>query len=346
MKQYKKVIIFFGAALTAVAGVYILKSAQKAPAQITIAFAGDTMLGRLVNEKIKKKGYKYPFGNLIPLLHQTNLNIINLETTLTKSTKRVPKIFNFRSEPDNVQTLKEGRIDIVSLANNHIKDFSDEGLLETVATLDDAGIKHVGAGANIQQAKRAVIVEKNGLKVGIVGYTDNEPSWKATKNKPGTNFIEIDEIKTVKKDIRELRKQVDVLIVTLHWGPNMKTVPSQKFIDFAHQLVEAGVDIIHGHSSHVFQGVEVYKNSLIMYDTGDFVDDYYVTPELRNDRSFLFLVTATKNGPKKLKLIPTLISNMQVNLAPEKDAQESLKHIQKLSKRLRTIVDKNGVIKF
>jgi len=340
----QKIIIGVVAGLIVVTGAAILKTKKNSPAQVTIAFAGDTMLGRLVNQKIETAGYKYPLGNIIPLLHKTDLNIVNLETTLTKHMLRIPKVFNFRAEPDRVQTLKEGRIDIVSLANNHSKDFGDIGLLETIATLDSAGIQHVGAGATLTEAKKPFVVQKNGITIGVIGYTDNEPSWKAEKNKPGTNFIEVDEIESVKKDIRTLRTQVDILIVTLHWGPNMQTVPSQKFVDFAHQLVDAGVDIIHGHSSHVFQGVEVYKNSLIMYDTGDLVDDYHVTPELRNDRSFLFLVTATKQGPQKLKLIPTLISNMQVNLAPQKDAQASLTLMQKRSANLRTTVTDDGVV--
>ena len=115
---------------------------------VTIGLAGDTMLGRMVNEVITLKGYAYPWGNMIPVLKSTDINLVNLETTLTHYTKPVPKVFNFRADPDRVQCLKEARIDVVNIANNHILDFGPEGLLETIKVLDQANIEYVGAGPN------------------------------------------------------------------------------------------------------------------------------------------------------------------------------------------------------
>jgi len=136
--------------------------------------------------------------------------------------------------------------------------------------------------------------------------------------------------------IIQLRPQVDLLILSIHWGPNMEERPTPNFKDFAHQLIEIGVDIIHGHSAHLFQGIEVYKKKIILYDTGDFIDDYYVDPYLRNDRSFFFIVEADKQELCKLRLIPALISNFQVNKAEGKDAEETLNRMQQLSKELNT----------
>ena len=307
---------------------------------ITIGFAGDTMLGRLVNETIKKEGFLYPWGNILQQLKQHDLNIINLETTLTWSTNAVPKVFNFKSDPPHVQVLAEGNIDVVNIANNHIKDFNDEGLLETIKTLDDAHIKHVGAGISDTKARTPVILEKKGIKIGILGATDNESTWLAGPEKPGTNYFSTDNMQTLLTDITAAKKQADIVIVSLQWGPNKREKPSQDFIKAAHSMVDAGADIIHGHSAHIFQGVEIYKNALIMYDTGDFVDDYAVYPDLRNDRSFIFVVQVTKNGPQKLTLIPILISNMQVNNAPDYDAQESIARMQQLSKQFGTLFKK------
>lgn len=310
--------------------------------EITIAFAGDTMLGRLANSVISKKGYKYPWGNMLSYLKENDLNIINLETTLTKNEKKVPKVFNFKADPDKVQTLIEGNIDVVTLANNHSLDFSEEGLLETIEVLDKANILHVGAGKNIELARKPVIITKHGITFGIIGFTDNEPGWLATKTKPGSNYIKVGDIEKIKQNIALIKNDVNYVIVTAHWGPNKRQRPTQEFINFAHQMIDAGVDIFHGHSAHIFQGIEVYKNKIIMYDTGDFVDDYAVYSDLRNDHSFLFRITLTKDKLKGIELIPVLISNMQVNTAPSDQAMEMLEKMKRLSAEFKTSIEIKG----
>ena len=116
----------------------------------------------------------------------------------------------------------------------------------------------------------------------------------------------------------------------------MKRKPSNAFIRFAHRMIEAGADILHGHSAHIFQGIEVYRNKLILYDTGDFVDDYYVTPALRNDQSFFYIVHADSNGIIKLELFPVLISNMQVNRATGRDYEQTVRRLKDLSEPFGT----------
>lgn len=306
---------------------------------VTIGFMGDVMIGRLVNEIIPTKGYAYPWGNTLSLLQKMDLRIINLETTLTTHQEKNPKVFNFKALPDRVETLKIAHIDVANLANNHTLDFMQEGLAETIATLDSANIKHVGAGMNEQEAQQPVIITKNNIRIGIIGYTDNEPTWKAEKNKPGINYIRVGDLHTIKKQITALRPDVDILIVTSHWGPNMQQRPSQEFIQFAHDIIDAGADIIHGHSSHVFQGIEIYKNKIIMYDTGDFIDDYAVDPQLRNDQSCLFTVVVNKKGPQSVTVTPVVINDMQVNLATAKEKEEIMRRIQKLSQEFGTTMN-------
>lgn len=301
---------------------------------LVIGLTGDVMLGRLVNQQIDLAGYKYPWGNVLPLLRKNDINIINLETTLTKSTKKVPKVFNFKADPDKVQTLKEANIDVVNLANNHILDFSEEGLIETISVLDKAGIKHTGAGINKEAIKPVIIIKKN-VTIGVIGYTDNEARWEAT-DKPGTNYAKVGDIKKIEPEIKKLRDKVDILIFTIHWGPNNRKRPTLLFRKFAHNVIDLGVDIFHGHSAHIFQGIEIYNDKLILYDTGDFVDDYYVTPSLRNDQSFLYLVDVNKSGIKKVELISVLISNMQVNRATEENYRETVDRVIQLSKEFGT----------
>ena len=344
-------LFFTGLCALLLAGTYNqMKKNPTVKPTITIGIAGDTMLGRLVNETIahinttkQGQGFIYPWGNVLPYLKKNDLNLVNLETTLTTSEKKVAKVFNFKADPAVVKTLIAGNITVVNLANNHSLDFGPEGLTQTISTLDAAGIAHIGAGANTTLARKPVIIEKNGIKIGFIGLTDNEPSWKATRTKAGTNYIHVGNIEHVRKDIAQVRDSVDLLIASIHWGPNKREVPTQEFIDFAHQMIESGVDILHGHSAHVVQGIEVYKNKLILYDTGDFVDDYIVGPVLRNDHTFLFQVAVIKDGIEKLTLIPLLIKMMQVNRAPDDDKSTMVKRIKKLSLPFGTqMEEKNG----
>lgn len=342
MKKHFKIIglIFFVLSFLA----SYMYTTQKNKNHVLIGFAGDVMIGRLVNDIIEKKGYSYPWGNSLSMLAQTDIRIINLETTLTSHTQKNPKVFNFKALPDRVKTLQSAHIDIVNLANNHSLDFKKEGLAETIATLDSAGILHVGAGADIQHARKPVILTKHGIKIGIIGYTDNEPTWKATEDTPGINYIHVGDVQNIAQQIHSLRPLVDIVIVTSHWGPNMQQVPSPDFIEFAHAIIDNGADIIHGHSSHIFQGIEIYKNKVIMYDTGDFIDDYAVDPQLRNDQSLFFAINVTKNGPTSITLTPVIINNMQVNIADHTDKKEIIHRIQKLSHQFNTTITDDGII--
>ncbi len=299
-----------------------------------IGLAGDVMIGRLVDE------YGGPiWGDMLPVIKECDFTLINLEAALTHSQHIVPKVFNFKSNLTHVSWLKEALIDAVNLANNHVLDYDVEGLLETLTTLDKADILHVGGGRSATEAKAPAIKEIKGITIGILGITDNEPGWRAGKHSAGINFVEVGDVDAVKEDILALRKKVDILIVSQHIGPNMVERPSKSKVHFAHALIDLGVDIIHSHSAHIFQGVEVYKKKLILYDSGDFVDDYYVDPHLRNDRTFFFRVDVDKNGPKKLTLIPALISNFQVNHAKGEDKEACLSRMIALSGEFGTTFD-------
>ena len=314
---------------------------------LTIGFTGDVMIGRSADPVISTNGYAYPWGNVLPLLKSTDINIINLETTLTHSNRIVPKVFNFKATPDKVQTLTEARVTLANLANNHILDFAEEGLGETIRTLDAAGILHVGAGMNYEEAARPEILLKKDIRLGLLGFTDNEPTWKATVKNCGTNYIDISMAKDREEAlqaIRHLRKETDWLIVSIHWGYNMVERPSSTFVDFAHQMVAAGADIIHGHSAHIFQAIEIFNHRLILYDTGDFVDDYMVHAKFRNDLSFLFLVKVSKREIEQVKLVPVMIDDCQVNRAEEHVYRWSIRRMQELSSKFRTEVSDNGEI--
>ncbi|MFQ5863326.1 MAG: CapA family protein [Candidatus Brocadiales bacterium] len=307
---------------------------------VTLAITGDVMLGRNVNEFITFHGPSYPWGDMLPVIRQAGLRLINLECTITAQERRwskTPKVFFFRTRPENVGVLKAAGINFVSLANNHILDFREEGLVETIEVLDRAGIAHAGAGKDMEEAERPAFLGAGGLKFGIVAFTDNEPVWAAGEDKVGINYVpislDLDEghLFRVQKALERARERSDFVIATFHWGPNMVRYPSRDFIDFAHAVIDAGCDLFWGHSAHLFQPVEVYKGRLILYDTGDFIDDYAVGPE-RNDESFLFVVTVDEDGTVLLRLIPVIILRCQVNQARGETAREICKKMQSLSK--------------
>ncbi|HEX5169701.1 MAG TPA: CapA family protein [Cyclobacteriaceae bacterium] len=308
---------------------------------LTIGLTGDVMIGRTLDGIIEERGYDFPWGNVLSLMNGTDLNLINLETTLTYSVNEVHKTFNFKAAPDKVKSLLNANISIVNLANNHILDYGEEGLLETITTLASAGIKFIGAGNNISEALAPVIVDRDSIKLGVLGLTDNEPGWKAT-SRPGTNYLDISDKReraVILNSIEELRKKCDVLIVSIHWGPNMQKEPPSGFITFAHDMINCGASVIHGHSAHIFQGIECFNNGIVLYDTGDFVDDYAVDPELRNDLSAFFILRVSTSGIVDLEFIPIAISGYQVNQAVGADRAWVIQHMMKLSSVFGTKVD-------
>jgi len=304
--------------------------------RVVLALGGDVMIGRLVNRSIALHGYVHPWGDVLPLLGRTDLNLVNLEAALTTCSEPVPKVFNFRADPDRVHTLQAARIDVVTLANNHVLDYGPAGLEETLVVLERAGIAHVGAGKDAHGARSPVVLTRNGLRIGILGCTDNEPGWAATEGTPGTFYVRVGDLEPLRRVIAALRPEVDLLVLSMHWGPNMRERPTPAFVRFARTLVDLGVDILHGHSAHLVQGIEWYRGSLILYDTGDFVDDYAVDPQLRNDRSFLFLVEVDRAGIRRLCLVPVLIGAMQVNLALGDERTETIARMARLCAEMGT----------
>ncbi|MDF2157176.1 CapA family protein [Algoriphagus sp. CAU 1675] len=315
---------------------------------LRIGFAGDVMLGRTLDHILDERGYWYPWGDVLPIMQQTDLNIINLETALTNSEDKVLKTFNFKAKPDKVESLVKARITVVNLANNHVLDYGESGLIETLNTLKGAGIKYVGAGMNLEEAESPEFVEIKGIRVGVIGMTDNESTWKAGKG-PGTNYLEIESEKDrakVLQTIEKARRQCDCLVVSIHWGPNMVESPPEEFVQFAHSMIDHGANIIHGHSAHIFQAVEQYHGGLILYDTGDFVDDYVVDPLLRNDRSAFFEIYVGCSGVKKLEVIPVRIFDYQANKAIGEDYQWVMRRFQKSSSEFDTVLGEDGVLNF
>jgi poly-gamma-glutamate synthesis protein (capsule biosynthesis protein) len=185
--------------------------------------------------------------------------------------------------------------------------------------LDRAGIVHSGAGLSYQQASQLATTDFCGRKLGLIAFTDNEPEWEATAAEPGVFYVPTDLNDSRAEKLLHLTQEssrvVDFLIVSAHWGSNWGYCPPREHIVFAHALIEAGADIVFGHSSHVFRGIEFYKGRPILYSAGNFIDDYAIDRVERNDQSFIFLIEVAGRKPRVVHLCPTLIRGCRASLA-------------------------------
>jgi poly-gamma-glutamate capsule biosynthesis protein CapA/YwtB (metallophosphatase superfamily) len=312
---------------------------------ITLALTGDVMLGRGVNETLRAARPEEPWGDVLPLLRSADLRIINLECAVTEHERpwsRTRKVFHFRADPLAIEVLRAARIDACSLANNHTLDFEEEGLLDTLARLYAAGIGYAGAGRDLEEAGRPVLLDGG---VALVAFTDNEPPFAARPDKPGTNYLPVslepEVLHRVEEAIEAAREAgAETVVFSNHWGPNMMERPREIFRRFARAVVDLGADVYYGHSAHVFQGVEIYRGKPILYDTGDFIDDYAVDPRLRNDRSFLFRVSVEGGDLGRLELFPVSLPYARVELARGDEREAILDRMVILSAEMGTALER------
>lgn len=314
-----------------------------------LIFTGDVMLGRLINQNlIASKDYPSLWGDTEKIFSGADLTFINLECALTRQANQGEKetpVFFFKSDPQNVKALTCVGVDYACLANNHILDFGERGLDETIETLKKNKIAFSGAGKNLKMAQKPAVIKINKILIKVFAFSDNEPVWEAGKEKPGIFYLPIDltdlRVKDFLKTIRQAKSRGGVVIVSAHWGPNMVRVPLPHHRQFARALIEAGCDLFHGHSAHVFQGVEIYPRTqagcgVIFYDCGEMIDDYAIDPILRNDESFIFEVDLKKGQIQKVILHPILIENLQVNLAQGKHTERICEKMLDLCQDLGT----------
>ena len=326
---------------------------------LTIFLCGDVMLGRAVDQIFQFKtdprlyetvnndakqylplkmlryakknhyvGYDYIWGPLLksPFYTNADLKIINLETSITHSQKPELKAVLYKMHPQNIETIKVANIDYCNMANNHVKDWGLDGLLETLNILKKNKINYGGIGKNLFEAQQPTCFHINNRKIFI--FSIAEPGsgtpleWKATHQNPGVNMIDIDDLTQILKFVDLIKKTTnndDFIIVSIHWGSNWGWTIEDKYRNFAHHLIDyANVDLIHGHSSHHFRPIEMYKNKLIFYGCGDLINDYETinNPIHEQFKPHISLTYyPTYNNDKqivKLIIIPFTIKNLQL----------------------------------
>ena len=263
---------------------------------------------------------------------QPDARIINLETAVTRSNDRVQKGINYRMSPENAACLGDAKIDCCILANNHVLDWGRAGLRETLATLQQLNIKVAGAGRNERDAKAPAVLNLAKARLLIFAFgspTSGVPlDWAAADDAAGINLLsELSEAKAllVADQIMALRRPGDLIVVSIHWGTNWGYHVSDEQRKFAHRLIDkAGVSIIHGHSSHHPRPIEIYRDRLILYGSGDFLNDYEGIPgyeRYRDDLTLMYFIDLDPTGGslQALKLVPLQIKNFRLSIPLQRD---------------------------
>jgi poly-gamma-glutamate capsule biosynthesis protein CapA/YwtB (metallophosphatase superfamily) len=267
---------------------------------VRLALAGDTMLGRGVAERLMHDPNHVLFApELVDVISEADLFVLNLECCISARGEPWPgRVFHFRAPPWAAEILARLGVDCVTLANNHALDFGPDALLDTLSHLDAAGIRVVGAGTDLERARAPAVID--GLTV--VAFTDHPAEYGARPNHPCVALGPPDSLPTA-----------DLLLVTPHWGTNMTTDPPRYVRRMARALVDSGATLVAGHSAHVFHGVA----PRVLYDLGDFIDDYAVDRKLRNDLGLLFLVDLAGD---RLEAIPLKLEFARTRPAAGDDA--------------------------
>jgi poly-gamma-glutamate synthesis protein (capsule biosynthesis protein) len=269
--------------------------------------------------------FDYVWGEALKELQRarTDVRIINLETSITSNDEYWPgKEVLYRMHPENIGCLTAAQIDCCCLANNHVLDWGYPGLEETLQTLDRVGLAHAGAGHNATEAAAPAVIaltpasaprgESQGEGGRALVFAFASPSsgvpwqWSATEDRPGVNLLDDlsgETARHIASRTRAVKRPGDVLVASIHWGSNWGyEIPNDR-VQFAHRLIEEGVDIIHGHSSHHVKAIEVYGGRLILYGCGNFLTDYEGIRGYEWFRSDLALMYLVQIDPRDARLV-------------------------------------------
>lgn len=303
--------------------------------------------------------FAYLWGDALDELARRcpNLRIVNLETAVTTSEAAWPrKGIHYRMNPANVPCLSALGVDCCTLANNHAMDWGREGLLETLSVLSAAGIRTAGAGRNAAEASApAVLPVATGKRVLVYAFaledSGTPAAWRATERHAGVNWFEDLSNRTVDVIAHHVdlhRQDGDLVIASIHWGPNWGFAIDTEQRRFARKLLErADVDLVYGHSSHHVKGIEVHEGKLILYGCGDFINDYEGisgNAAYRGDLSLMYFpVLDAENGKlQELVITPTCTRRFRVSLAGAQERSWLMATLNREGKSLCTAVESDA----
>ncbi|SDR16225.1 CapA family protein [Thermostaphylospora chromogena] len=333
--------------------------------RVTVFLCGDVMLGRGVDQILPCPGdpvvressvrdardyvtlaeaesgpieppvpFDWPWGDALPLMSAADARVINLETSVTRGGDFAPgKAVHYRMNPANMPCLAAARPDVCVLANNHVLDFGERGLRETLGSLAAAGLQAAGAGRDADEAARPAVVPLPGgrrLLVFALGMPSSGVplSWAAGERRPGVNVLREPSrfaARALAERVRQARGPGDLVVVSVHWGSNWGYGVPPEQVEFARELIDGGVCVVHGHSSHHPRPAELYRDGLILYGCGDFVDDYEGIPGWERYRPELrlgYLVTVEAGSGRVVEAVaaPLRAERMRLRRVSAEDA--------------------------
>jgi poly-gamma-glutamate synthesis protein (capsule biosynthesis protein) len=286
---------------------------------IELVAVGDVMLARGVNEKIMDQGANYPFQEIRGLTGSADIAFCNLECAISERSARIFKNCNFCIRPEDAKGLGFAGFDVVSLANNHMFDCEKKGIVSTIEFLEQEDIKSTGAGTTPAQALRPAIFDLKDTRIGFLAYNAYPMDWIHLKeDQPAIAFYDSSQaIKAVQK----LNKKADVVIVSLHWGDEYHKKPNPRQKRIAHQLIDAGADLILGHHPHVLQPIGEYDGGVIVYSLGNFVFDQRKSA---TRKSVIFSAKLSKSGVEEFSTLPVQIADHRPSLVDEEEGKEEV----------------------
>ncbi len=298
--------------------------------------------------------YAYPWGDALAELdrHQPDFRIVNLETAITARGEPWPgKGIQYRMHPDNLPCLSAAKLDCCVLANNHVLDWGYEGFADSLAALDKAGMHTAGAGRDTAAASRPALLQRNGRRVWVFAWgmdgSGVPEAWAAGANRAGVNFLQdlsSASVAKIAEAVRAVKRPGDVVVASLHWGSNWGYGVSKDRRRFAHALIDkAGVDVVHGHSSHHPRPIEVYRGKLILYGCGDLINDYEGISGyemFRGELGLLYFVTLDRSGRLQvLAMRPLTRRRLRLNVSSQADAAWLANKLDEESERFGSRVE-------
>jgi poly-gamma-glutamate synthesis protein (capsule biosynthesis protein) len=292
---------------------------------VVLYFGGDCTLANNFENYVQDK-FEYPFEKL-KWFSDADISMVNLENPISLRGKIIPKKFNFRMHPKYLKVLQSAGIDIVTCANNHSYDYGKEALFDTMHYLDSAGIKYIGIGKNLSEARKPVIFNVKNIKIGFLGY-HGSGDWYPVSQKTAGVLPRSE--KYIKEDIDFLRKteKVDYVIVNFHWGKEGSHMADGYQQNLGHFTIDAGADIVIGHHPHVLQGIEKYKNGIIVYSLGNFI---FGGNSRREYNTMIFKLTIS-GGDLIPEVVPIHVSCWQPFALDGKEKEKVLSEIKSYSK--------------
>ena len=313
--------------------------------KVNLFITGDVMLGGefLTHKDKRDLSWESPFKKVKPFFEDADIVFGNLECPLSNDGPvRADKDMALYAPLDSVSAIKYLNYNVLSLGNNHINDYGEEGLIKTIEILKSEKIPFFGAGRNIKEANREVIIERSGLKICFLGYTTSEEHVKSIIADADTAGCVFYDINRIKEDINKVKNDSDIICISLHWGFENYLYPSLEQVKLAHQIIDAGAHIVIGHHPHVIQGFEKYKHGVIFYSLGNFFfPNFYMKSgslhkwQEENNKSIIAKCKVSRRGLEEIEILCGFMNtDYQVEILDGKDGEEAIFEIERVSEEI------------